>query len=102
MPCAKTHRPLEGLADLEDLEDQEDQERLRDPLQQYLQQYQQEETQTTGLWGTFPKYLTETERTPETFSTPYLATSEQTPESPVSTHPYAKYPLHSHSSKDLK
>jgi hypothetical protein len=105
MPCAETHRPLEDLeglvdlADLEDLEDQEDQERLRDPLQQYLRQPQQEETQMTGLWGTFPKYLMETERMPETSSTSYSATSEQTPESPVLTHPYAKYPLHSHSSK---
>jgi hypothetical protein len=69
MPCAEPHRPLadledlEGLAVLEDLEDLEgpaDPESLRDPLQQYLQQFQPE-TQTTGLWGTYPKYSTENE-----------------------------------------
>jgi hypothetical protein len=108
MPCAKTHQPLEGLEGLEnlegleDLEDPEDQEHLKDPLQQYLQQTQQEETRTTGLWETFPRYSTEIERMPETSSTPYSATSEQMPESPALIHPYAKYPSCSHSSKDLK
>jgi hypothetical protein len=52
------------LVDLEDLEDPEDQEHLRDPLQQYLWQ-SQEPTQTIGLWETFPRYLTETAKTPE-------------------------------------
>jgi hypothetical protein len=79
MPCAEPHRPLadledlEGLAvleDLEDLEDPEDLESLKDPLQQYLRQ-SQPETQTTGLWETYPKYLTENEQTQGTSSTQY-------------------------------
>jgi hypothetical protein len=111
-PCAETHLPLEdleGLADLVDLvdlvdledladpEDPEDQEHLRDPLQQT-----QEETQTTGLWETFPKYLTETARTPEPSSTLYSDTSEQTQESPDLTRPCARYPSCSPSSKEPK
>jgi hypothetical protein len=108
MPCTETHQTLEDLegladlADLEDLEDPEDQERLKDPLQQYLQQSQQEETPMTGLWGTFPKYLTGNERTPEPSSIPYSDTSRLTPESRASIHPYAKYPSCSPSSKDPK
>jgi hypothetical protein len=105
MPYIETHQTLEdleGLADLKDLEDPEDQEYLKDPLQQYLRQPQQEETPMTGLWGTFPKYLTEIKRTPEHSSTPYSGTSEPTPESPASTRPYAKSPSPLPSSKDPK
>jgi hypothetical protein len=114
MPYAETHQPLEdleGLADLADLadlvdleglEDLKDQELLKDPLQQYLWQHQQEEMPMIGLWGTFPKYSMETERMPETSSTPYLDTSGQTLESRASIHPYAKYPSRSPSSKDPK
>jgi hypothetical protein len=78
-PCTEPHQPLadleelEGLAVLEDLEDPadpEDQEYLKDPLQQYLRQPQLE-TQTTGLWETFPRYLTETGGTHGPSSTPY-------------------------------
>jgi hypothetical protein len=78
-PCVKPHQPLAGLEDLEglavledlkDLEDPEDQEYLKDPLQQYLRQPQLE-TQTTRLWETYPRYLTETERTQGTSSTLY-------------------------------
>jgi hypothetical protein len=106
-PCAETHLPLEDLegladlADLEDLADPEDQEHLKDPLQQYLRQTQ-EETQTTGLWETFPKYLTETARMPEPSSTLYSATSEQMQESPDLTHPCTRYPSHSPSFKEPK
>jgi hypothetical protein len=115
-PCAGTHLPLEDLegltdladlADLVDLEDlvdlvdPEDQERLKDPLQQYLWQ-SQEETQTTGLWETFPKYSMETARTLEPSLTPYSATSEQTQESPALIHPCARYPSHSRSSREPK
>jgi hypothetical protein len=106
-PCAKTHLPLEDLegladlADLEDLADPEDQEYLKDPLQRYLRQ-PQEETQTTGLWGTSPRYSTETARTPEPSSTLYSATSKQTLESPALTHPCARYPLHSRLSREPK
>jgi hypothetical protein len=76
-PCAEPHQPLavledlEGLAvleDLEDLEGQADPESLRDPLQQYLRQ-PQPETQTTGLWETYPKYSTENAQTQGTSST---------------------------------
>jgi hypothetical protein len=62
-PCAEPHQPLADLEDLEgpavlkDLEDPVDPESLKDPLQQYLQQLQPE-TQTTGLWETYPKYST--------------------------------------------
>jgi hypothetical protein len=116
MPCAETHLPLEDLADLVDLvdlvdladledladpEDPEDQEYLKDPLQQYLRQAQ-EEMQMTGLWGTFPKYSTETARMPEPSSTLYSATSEQMRESPDLTRPCARYPSHSPSSKEPK
>jgi hypothetical protein len=110
MPCAETHLPLEdleGLADLagleslEVLEVQEDQEHLKDPLQQYLRQPQQE-MQMIGLWEAFPKYSTEIERTPEPSLTLYSATSEQTQESPVLTHPCARYPSHSRSSREPK
>jgi hypothetical protein len=78
-PCAEPHQPLEdledleGLAaleDLEGLEGPEDPESLKDPLQQYLWQHQPE-TQTTGLWETYPRYSTENERTHETSSTRY-------------------------------
>jgi hypothetical protein len=77
MPYAETQllEDLEGLADLvdlEDLEDPADQEHLRDPLQQYLWQTQQEEMQMTGLWEIFPKYSTETKRMQGTSSIPYL------------------------------
>jgi hypothetical protein len=92
---------LVDLEDLEDLEDPEDLERLRDPLQQYLRQ-SPEETQTIGLWETFPRYSTEIGRTPEPSSTPYSVTSEQTQESPVLTHPCVRYPSRSHSSKEPK
>jgi hypothetical protein len=108
MPCVETHLPLEDLegladlADLEDLEDPEGQEHLKDPLQQYLRQHQQEETPMTGLWGTFPKYSTEIGRTPETSSTPYSDTSGLTLESRASIHPYTRYPSRSPSSKDPK
>jgi hypothetical protein len=108
MPCAETHLPLEDLegladlADLEDLEDLEDQECLKDPLQQYLWQPQQQETLMIGLWETFPRYSTENEATPETSLTPYSDTSEPTPEYQASTPPYAKYPSPSPSSKDPK
>jgi hypothetical protein len=111
MPCAETHQPLEdleGLADLADLEDladpvdPEDQERLRDPLQQYLQQPQQEETPTTGLWETFPRYSTENAGMQGHSSIPYSDTSEPTLEYQASIHPYAKYPSRSPSSKDPK
>jgi hypothetical protein len=87
MPCAKPHQTLEdleGLVDPEDPEDLEDQEYLKDPLQQYLWQHQQQETLMTGLWGTSPKYLTEKERMPESSSTIYWDTSKQTPESRAS------------------
>jgi hypothetical protein len=76
-PCAEPHRPLAGLEDLEglavlddleDLEDLEDPESLKDPLQQYLRQ-SQPETQTTGLWETYPKYSTENAQTQGTSST---------------------------------
>jgi hypothetical protein len=102
MPCAETHLPLEDLEGLADLADLEHQERLRDPLQQYLRQSQQEETPTIGLWETYPKYLTESERTPEHSSTLYLGTSERMQESLASIHPYEKYPSCSPSSKDHK
>jgi hypothetical protein len=69
-----------------DLEDPENQELLRDPLQQFLRQHQQQETPTTGLWGTFPKYSTENEGTLETSSTTYSAISGQTLESQASIH----------------
>jgi hypothetical protein len=101
MPCAETHLPLEDLEGLVDLADLEDQERLKDPLQQYLWQ-SQEETQTTGLWETFPKYSMETERMPEPSSTSYSATSEQTQEFLALTCPYARYPSHSPSLKEPK
>jgi hypothetical protein len=104
-PCAKPHQTLEeleGLEDLADLVDQEDQEHLKDPLEQYLQQHQQQETPMTGLWGTFPKYSTEKERTPEPSSTTYWDTSEQTPESRASIHRYKKYPSCLPSYKDHK
>src|SRR5580693_1526025 len=58
-PCAEPHQPLE---------DPEDPESLRDPLQQYLRQLQPE-TQTTGLWETYPKYSTGNEQTQGTSST---------------------------------
>ena len=117
MPCTETHQPLEDLegladladlvdlvdlADLEGLEDLKDQELLKDPLQQYLWQHQQEETPMIGLWGTFPKYSMETKRMPETSSTPYSDTSGLTLESRASIHPYARYPSRSPSSKDPK
>jgi hypothetical protein len=101
MPCAEPHQPLadlEGLQDLaalgdpEDLEDLEgpnDQESLKDPLQQYLRRHQPE-TQTTGLWGTYPKYLTENEQTPGTSSTQYSDIFAPTPESQASTPPYGR------------
>jgi hypothetical protein len=101
-PCTKTHQPLEeleglaDLADLEDLEDLEDQERLKDPLQQYLQQPQQQETLMIA------RYSMENEATPETSLTSYLDTSEPIPEYQASTLPYAKYPSPSLSSKDPK
>jgi hypothetical protein len=98
-PCAEPHQTLEDLADLVDLEDQE---YLKDPLQQYLQQHQQQETPTTGLWGTFPKYSMEIERTSEPSLTTCWDTSEQTPESQASIHRYKKYPSRSPSYKDHK
>jgi hypothetical protein len=104
-PCAEPHQTLEdlaGLEDLVDLVDLEDQECLKDPLQQYLQQHQQQETPMTGLWGTFPKYLMEKERTPESSSTTYWDTSEQTPESQASIHRYEKYQSRLPSYKDHK
>jgi hypothetical protein len=67
-PCTEPHQPLadledlEDLAALEDLEDPEDQELLKDPLQQYLRQHQPE-TQTIGLWETYPRYSMENEQT---------------------------------------
>jgi hypothetical protein len=70
MPCAEPHRPLAGLEDLEDLEDPEGQESLKDPLQQYLRQ-PQAETETIGLWETYPKYSTENEQTQGTSLTQY-------------------------------
>jgi hypothetical protein len=85
MPCAEPHQTLE---DLVDLADPEDRERLKDPLQQYLQQHQQQETPMTGLWETFPKYLTEIEKMPESSLTTYWDTSERTPESQASIHQY--------------
>jgi hypothetical protein len=97
-PCAGPHQTLEDLEDLEDLVDLEDQEYLKDPLQQH----QQQETPTTGLWGTFPKYSTEKERTPELSSTIYWDISEQTPESQASIRRYEKYPSCSPSYKDHK
>jgi hypothetical protein len=78
MPCTKPHQTWEALEDLEGLEDlagPEDQDYLKDPLQQYLWQDQQQETPTTGLWETYPKYSTETERMPEPSSTIYWGTS---------------------------
>jgi hypothetical protein len=98
-PCAEPRQTLEDLADLADPEDQE---YLKDPLQQYLRQHQQQEMPTTGLWETFPKYLMERERMPESSSTIYWDTSEQTPESQASIHRYEKYPLHSPLYKDHK
>jgi hypothetical protein len=89
---------LEGLEDLADLEDLEDQESLRDPLQQYLRQ-PQPQTLTTGLWGIFPKCLTENTKTPEPSSTLYLGTSERTLESQGSIHPLERFPSHSPSSR---
>jgi hypothetical protein len=101
-PCTGPHQTLEDLGGLADLADLEDQEYLKDPLQQYLRQHQQQETLTTGLWGTFPKYSTEKERTPESSSTTYWDTSKQTPESRASIHRYEKYPSRSPSYKDHK
>jgi hypothetical protein len=101
-PCAETHQPLEDLEGLEDLADLEDQECLKDPLQQYLRQPQQEEMLMTGLWGTSPKYLMGNEGTPGHSSIPYSDTSEPTPEYQASTHPYTMYPSRSPSSRDPK
>src|SRR5580693_8810220 len=91
-PCAEPHRPLADLEDLEGLavlEDPEDLESLKDPLQQYLRQ-SQPETQTTGLWETYPKYSTENEQTRGTSSTQYWDTSAPTLESQASIPPSEK------------
>ena len=75
MPCDAFPEDLEGLEGLADLADPEVQDSLKDPLQQFLRQ-PQPQTPTTGLWGTFPKYSTENESTPEHSLTRYSGTSE--------------------------
>jgi hypothetical protein len=108
MPCVKTHQTLEdlegleGLEDLVDLVDPEDQEYVKDPLQQYLQQHQQQETLMTRSWEIFHKYSTERGDMPGPSLTTCWDTFKQTLESQASIHQFKKYPSRSPSYKDHK